>query len=254
MDDIDKTIEEKWNDRLKTLLDKWGLSQKELVKQLNEKYGTSCNQRDVSRWINVGSSRKKDNPVGFPTFKKVIMIADFFNVDISYLIGKIECKTLTNQDICDIIGCSESVLESLIDGYSKHNHHSKTGLFNFEAKQILDKLLSNDEFFELIHVLNYLENIKFEKIKLAKVYDTYTKEFSKETLDEAHKIISDPYSDCSSSSPNEHPKEVIDAIIAIEKAHDKEYELSQKIDYDTDIYRYRAQIAFSKLLDSLYPR
>lgn len=86
MNDIEKLREETWNKRLKACIEKNGYtSQISFIKSFNKKYGTSCTQKDVSRWIHVGELKteksndtaKATTKIGFPSYLNMLHLADF---------------------------------------------------------------------------------------------------------------------------------------------------------------------------------
>lgn len=72
--------------RIKRLIKKNGLSQKEFVDKFNEKYGYSDSEATISQYINNKRT---------PEIDKMVKIADFFNVTLDYIM----CRTDIDSDM-----------------------------------------------------------------------------------------------------------------------------------------------------------
>lgn len=72
--------------RIKRLIKKNGLSQKEFVDKFNEKYGYSDSEATISQYVNNKRT---------PEIDKMIKIADFFNVTLDYIM----CRTDIDSDM-----------------------------------------------------------------------------------------------------------------------------------------------------------
>lgn len=82
-------------DRLKELRKEKKLTQDDLCNNLNKKFNTTINKGMISKWEN---SKEQ------PRLEYIINIADYFNIDISYLLGFEEKKyTLPYDEIRKII-------------------------------------------------------------------------------------------------------------------------------------------------------
>mgnify|MGYP003101579076 CR=1 FL=1 len=86
MNDLIKNKEQTWNSRLKKCIETKGYSQKQLAEDFNKRFHTKCTQKDVSRWINVGSEQSSGT-IGFPSYQNMAYLADFFEVSVAYLTG-----------------------------------------------------------------------------------------------------------------------------------------------------------------------
>ena len=73
-------------DRIKKLIKKNGLSQKEFVEKFNEKYGYSDSEATVSQYVNNKRT---------PEIDKMVKIANFFNVTLDYIM----CRTDVDSDM-----------------------------------------------------------------------------------------------------------------------------------------------------------
>lgn len=72
--------------RIKRLIKKNGLSQKEFVDKFNEKYGYSDSEATISQYVNNKRT---------PEIDKMVKIADFFNVTLDYIM----CRTDIDSDM-----------------------------------------------------------------------------------------------------------------------------------------------------------
>lgn len=72
--------------RIKRLIKKNGLSQKEFVDKFNEKYGYSDSEAIISQYVNNKRT---------PEIDKMVKIADFFNVTLDYIM----CRTDIDSDM-----------------------------------------------------------------------------------------------------------------------------------------------------------
>lgn len=72
--------------RIKRLIKKNGLSQKEFVDKFNEKYGYSDSEATVSQYVNNKRT---------PEIDKMVKIANFFNVTLDYIM----CRTDIDSDM-----------------------------------------------------------------------------------------------------------------------------------------------------------
>ena len=72
--------------RIKRLIKKNGLSQKESVDKFNEKYGYSDSEATISQYVNNKRT---------PEIDKMVKIADFFNVTLDYIM----CRTDIDSDM-----------------------------------------------------------------------------------------------------------------------------------------------------------
>lgn len=87
MDDINQTRAACWRHRLRKCLNDRGLTQVQFVSALNRTYLTKFHQKDVSRWLNIGN-QTANGVIGFPKYETMMLIADFFGVDVGYLTGE----------------------------------------------------------------------------------------------------------------------------------------------------------------------
>ncbi len=142
-----------WNERLKECLEKNNMTQDSFAEALSRKYGMKkdVSQKTVSRWLNVGS-KIKSGEIGFPKFESIILVADFFNVDVGYLIGEINEETFIMKDASKFMGLNSDAIKSIV---SITQPSSKSLLFE-DVKEALNLFLSSNEFSNLIESLDDL--------------------------------------------------------------------------------------------------
>lgn len=142
-----------WNERLKECLKKNNMTQDSFAEALSRKYGMKkdVSQKTVSRWLNVGS-KIKSGEIGFPKFESIILVADFFNVDVGYLIGEINEETFIMKDASKFMGLNSDAIKSIV---SITQPSSKSLLFE-DVKEALNLFLSSNEFSNLIESLDDL--------------------------------------------------------------------------------------------------
>ena len=82
-------INDKPGDRIKKLLKKEGLNQKEFAEKFNLKYGYSDSKATISQYINNKRT---------PEIYKMVKIADFFNVTLDYIMCRStdHCEAISN--------------------------------------------------------------------------------------------------------------------------------------------------------------
>lgn len=173
MNDLQKAKANIWNERLKKCMDTHSLTQMSLAESLSRKYNTKkeITQKTISRWLNVGS-KIKGGIIGFPKFDAIVLIADFFNVDIGYLMGETDEDSFLIDDVCSFMGLKSESIKSIRGVTNPDNH---TSLLWKEKKETLDKFLSADKFPLLLESLDDLlainSNLKCEFENLDSVID-----------------------------------------------------------------------------------
>lgn len=158
MYDISISKSEIWNIRLKSLLRERGLSQESFADALHKKYGTKFTQRVISRWTRVGNkietkSGLKD--IGFPDFKNMLLIADFFNVDVGYLIGETNEDTFDLEKTCAFMELNGNAVKAILE----ITEPDREDIFWVDEKRdTLNKFLEADGFYKFIDSLNDVHN------------------------------------------------------------------------------------------------
>lgn len=94
---------------MKECLKNHNLTQESFANKLNQQYYQSFSQKDVSRWTNIGSTNQKQK-IGFPKFQTMILIADFFDVDVGYVTGEANYLTFSLAQASEYTGMSPIVI------------------------------------------------------------------------------------------------------------------------------------------------
>ncbi|MCD7752489.1 MAG: hypothetical protein LUI10_12285 [Lachnospiraceae bacterium] len=145
--DTKKNREEIWNVRLRQCLSGRGLKQKTFVSDINQKYGTNYGQKDVSRWLNVGSIQK-NGVIGFPKYDTMLLIADYFNVDVGYLTGETDHDTFTMEKACLFLALNQPALQNLRD--LTHPDSQSPSPWTNTMREFMNQLIGSFEFKELL--------------------------------------------------------------------------------------------------------
>lgn len=112
MNDLLSVKEECWKIRLKNCMVEHRYTQVSFAEALNAKYGTSFGQKDVSRWVNIGTKRK-NGKVGFPQYDTMLLIADFFSVDVGYLTGETDEISFSLEKVCAFMGMNSEAVKAV---------------------------------------------------------------------------------------------------------------------------------------------
>lgn len=152
--------------RLRNLLQQNNATQKDLSEILG------VTRQAISGYCNGSST---------PSIENLIQLADYFNVSIDYLLGRVNAST-TNVDvqiICEKTGLSEKSINTL--------HSIKE--YKGDEYIIVDQLISNDKFCSFIeNIFSYVWNEKYNHYKnfdadviqnLASIYNCQVSEIPK---------------------------------------------------------------------------
>ena len=237
-----------WNERLRKLIENKNYRQKEFAKEFNKRYQTKCTQKDVSRWVNVGTAQG-NGIIGFPSYQNMLYIADFFEVSVAYLTGETDYADFDFEKTSTFIGLSEKSIRTLRQMTNFNAPHSSAWRIHTHSNQIIDNFITSEHFFYLIQALAELDNVYSGPNKEKLAWDAIYQKYYKDLITEALEKRDDHFEE---GTPLPSP-ELCEAIIAINEAIDIGYEESQKQEYKTDVYRYRLERTFSQLIDNLYP-
>jgi len=146
-----------WNERLKKCMDAGKYTQSSLAEALNAKYGTRYGQKAVSGWLNIGTMQK-NGEVSFPKFDTLVHIADFFNVDIGYLIGETEEDSFSLEKACNFTGLSGDAIKAVMQ--ITHPENDSSYMWEDNRKSLNTFLAAEgfSNFFNSLHDL-YLTSI-----------------------------------------------------------------------------------------------
>ena len=158
-----------WKTRLKEYMDTGKYTQVSFAEALNNKYGTAYGQKDVSRWLHTGDKIKKGE-IGFPKYDTMVLIADFFNVDVGYLTGETDEDTFSLDKVCSYMGLNGEAIKVIRE---ITEIEKKTSYFGKYKRDTFNKVLAAKEFpdfFESLYDLHYISippNCLFENLDSA---------------------------------------------------------------------------------------
>lgn len=259
MNDLIGNREDFWNERLKECIAKAGYSsQVSFAKAFNAKYKTKCTQKDISRWINVGKRKDETNSktkekmqsqIGFPSYQNMLRIADFFDISVSYLTGETNYDTFSYEKASSFIGLSQNCIKELRKIANFQVPHSVAWHLRSEPGVILNKLITSDGFLSFIESLDDLDYVYSGPNKEKVLWEDLYKKYDSALINEAIDHMDDHFEN---GDPEPSP-ELCEAIKDVRSAFDKGYDISMQKEYDTDVFKYRLQMSFNRLLETLYP-
>ena len=145
--------------RKKSQASEWGVQEKQqqpLVRRLNElitdpaalREYLSCSPQAINQY-RLGTSS--------PTLEKLCKIADFYNVSVDYLLGRVDEKSedVTVQAMCDYIGLSEQAIEHLHKfAHTASGQPSESGVGgSIPFQDCISNLLLSGHIYELLNSL-----------------------------------------------------------------------------------------------------
>lgn len=152
MDDLLKEKATCWKIRIKKCMDAGRYTQASFAEALNNKYGTSYGQKDVSRWMNTGA-KIKNGEVGFPKYDTMLLIADFFSVDVGYLTGETDEISFSVEKVCSYMGLNGEAIKAIIEITQPENEAT---YMRIDMRELFNKFLSAEgfpNFFDRLHDL-----------------------------------------------------------------------------------------------------
>ncbi len=165
MNDLFKVKATYWKIRLKKCIDAGNYTQESFANALNNKYGTNYSQKDVSRWINTGA-KNKNGVVGFPKYETIVLIADFFHLDVGYLTGETAEDSFTLEKACSYLGLNGNAIKAIRQITQPDN---EDGYMRNDIRQAFNKFLSAEgfvNFFDILHVYYQTKKISYLKIRI----------------------------------------------------------------------------------------
>lgn len=241
---LDFTVQKNsWDERLEMCMKQNGYTQTSLSKAIREKYGTSTSQTNISRWTNISEGTQD-----FPKLSNALMLADFFDVTVGYLLGETDCETFTAEKASNYLGLNEDAIKSIRKATSFDTAYRTARASEQEVQTVLNKLFTSKSFFRFIHDLIDLENLYTGKNQDNKILEDLCSELGDELFTEAlnKQGAHWEYKD------NPDPK-LVEAVNRVSDAIDEAYRLSEERLDKTDVVRYRLQKSFNTLIDELYP-
>lgn len=153
MDDLLKEKATYWKSRLKKCMDAGRYTQASFAEALNNKYGTSYSQKDVSRWVNTGA-KIKNGEVGFPKYDTMLLIADFLRLDIGYLTGETDEDSFSLEKACSYMGLNGEAIKAIREITDPENEAS---YMRKDMRESFNKFISAEgfpNFFDRLHDLH----------------------------------------------------------------------------------------------------
>lgn len=133
------------------------MSQKEFCK------GIGVKPRTYQNWINPlykGYNGKMSYTL--PTIETAIRICDKYKVSLDYLFGRIDCETVTNQNIYDMIGLNDQGIDGLkYIKQSDHNASEYCGQPGLCVLPLLNKLLHHKSFEFVLRAIHDFMNTDY---------------------------------------------------------------------------------------------
>lgn len=158
MNDLEQKKAACWNKRLRGLMDEHHLKQASLANAMNKKYAqhdTRFGQKDVSRWLNVGSkAATKNGVIGFPKYETMLLIADFFSVDIGYLTGETDFRSFDMEKAIKYLGVTGEAPIKIIRDITRPDSESPLQL-TLDMRHAISQFIGAHEFKELfLHIFD----------------------------------------------------------------------------------------------------
>lgn len=147
MDDINQFRATCWRQRLRECLKERGLTQVEFVSALNRTYLTRFHQKDVSRWLNTGN-QTANGVIGFPKYETMMLIADFFGVDVGYLTGETDETSFDLEKASSYTGLSSNAILAIRQWIDSPDGSPDDELRDWRADTI-SRMFFSDRFNEL---------------------------------------------------------------------------------------------------------
>lgn len=226
------------------------VSQSELVRRLETRYPKepgrpNPTQVNISRWLNYGGTGKRESSM--PSMEVAIMLADFFGVDVGYLLGETDYHTFAMEDAVDYLGLSEHAVEHIRLATRFETAFHNVHMLPEEAGETISSLLASKKFFDLVMALEEMDRVyngpDVQKKLLKELEEKYGSEMFTKALE---------------FEPYEHEEEEVDpvfreAYIEVRDALDKMYGAnSDKKAYEGKA-RYELIKVFAEIVEELYP-
>lgn len=226
------------------------MSQSELVRRIRERYEDmssvpDVSQASISRWLSIGGEGAPD--ANLPPTETIIMLADFFGVDVGYLLGETDFKTYASSDAARYLGITERAIDKIRLATSRETAFRDTGIWHDEASEILSKLLGSRHLFELIRAFDEMEHLYDEPDVQKRMFEELDAKYGSTMVAEALEF--DPYED----DRRERPPQFVEAYKDVQAALDKMSERDAKKREAVKASRYELMRVFSRIVDELYP-
>ena len=248
-----------WNERLSKCIERYKidhgkngkLSLERIAQDFESKYGDRLpkhiGQTDISKWQNVRTRCGSGNPFPSPTL--MIYIADFFEVDLGYLLGETDSKTFQMEDAVSFMGLTEEALQKIRLATSYESAFHAVQMSNFEARKIMSALFESKSFFALISEMQRFDFAYSDPGLSDNIWNKLEKKHAAALLNRAFDF--DPYEN--EDFKREDDPELVDAYLDVKDAIDKRHDHDEMNALIMEAQRYRITRQFSELVEELYP-
>ena len=239
--------------RLKECMDTAGHTKTSLARELNARYETRYTHNDVRRWLGTGTKIFKpclnhlEGVAAFPKFETIMNLADFFNVDVGYLIGETDMQSYSMEKVCNFTGLSDNAITTILKITGTQKDCLSFGYESDCYRSILSKLLSSEHFFYFIECLKELDSTICLSQNIEREAES---QVGRESLEIAFKLYNGPIDYEHDSNAPKLPPEQVKALNVLQTVIDKKYDLS----FSIKVARYELHEAFEKLVENLHPR
>lgn len=240
-------IRKNWDNKLNNLLNQKKLSQVKFVNEFNKKYRSdgsgAITQKLVSNWLNL-----ENKGVGFPKFENIINIADFFNVDVGFLIGETNMVAFDIEKACEFMNLSPQVVKKLNSLTVEPSW--RMGFSKEEGKSVIDSLITSEYFVEFIKILVNAKRL-IDEYNARKPLKVLASEISAERFNKAYEIYqsSIDWSDDKEAASHNITKQQQADVAMFDAAVSKEYDYYKAADLQLTSYKSELQDLFNVILD-----
>lgn len=109
-----------------------GITQKRLREILFDCYGAQIGTSTIHRWLHLGENEKDE---AFPRFDYLLMLADIFNVSVSYLIGEDDGTNPDESKASQYTGLDHDAIRNLHCRNVKAAEYNRDALSYFMAQE-----------------------------------------------------------------------------------------------------------------------
>lgn len=240
-------IRKNWDNKLNNLLNQKKLSQVKFVNEFNKKYRSdgsgAITQKLVSNWLNL-----ENKGIGFPKFENIINIADFFNVDVGFLIGETNMVSFDIEKACEFMNLSPQVVKKLNSLTVEPSW--RMGFSKEEGKSVIDSLITSEYFVEFIKILVNAKRL-IDEYNARKPLKVLASEISAERFNKAYEIYqsSIDWSDDKEAASHNITKQQQADVAMFDAAVSKEYDYYKAADLQLTSYKSELQDLFNVILD-----
>lgn len=226
------------------------VSQAELARRINERYEndisfSKVSQVSISRWLKIDDESGRG--ASFPPMGTIIMLADFFGVDVGYLLGETSSRTFEMQDAVDYLGLDEATIERIRLYTQIETAFRETGMKPFETSEIIGSLLGSRGFRDLLNAFQEMKAVYSGPDTKSKLLEELEEKYGVALL--ARALETNPYEEGENSNPK-----LIEAYKDIQSAIDAMREADLMKELYTDAAKHKLSRCFSQIIDELYPQ